>query len=294
MLIMAHDRRILGNSISNEVRYNRSMRVASYNIMSGGFNSYSTTASEPERIAILQNAVSDLKADVIGLIDTFRWDELYTASDLTTLFGYKYAYCINLNDERLKKLGHNNGITLLSNLGIIKSQTITLATRDAVIAQLQDGSKIVNIAVVYLDDLSEDARLEQLKELRNYIDPQEPWLIIGDLNSIKKSDRDSITTPLRQFQEENPEIAKKLSPAIHDMMRGEVIEQLESWGLQDADKENHATLPTPLFPGTIYQPFLRLDYCFHSPSLSTSHFNSPRSDVYTKASDHFPIVFDVK
>jgi len=76
------------------------MRIASYNIMSGGFNSYNTTSAAPQRLPLLQKAIREIGADIIGLVDTYRWNEIYTEADLKRLFGYKYAYCINLNDER--------------------------------------------------------------------------------------------------------------------------------------------------------------------------------------------------
>lgn len=97
------------------------MRIASYNVMSGGFNGYEHDTSLPQRLTELQTAVSELDADVIGLVDTFRWDEIYSPGDLKNIFGYKYAVCINLNDQRLREKGHNNGLTLLSNTEILES-----------------------------------------------------------------------------------------------------------------------------------------------------------------------------
>src|ERR1044071_8673670 len=119
------------------------MKIASYNIMSGGFDDYSRNHGTPQRLTLLQTAIKKIDADVIGLIDTFRWDEMYTESDLTTLFGYKYAYCINLNDERLRQIGHNNGLTLLSNVKI-NPRTIQLSSRDAIIAQVEGDRPAFN------------------------------------------------------------------------------------------------------------------------------------------------------
>jgi len=262
--------------------------------MSGGFNSYSSEHSSPERLANLRTAIKKLGADIIGLVDTFRWDQIYTETDLKKLFNYKHAYCINLNDERLKTLGHNNGITLLSNFEIIEPLSIRLATRNAIKVRVQANNPFT-LVIAYLDDISDDARLRQLRALRSLIDPKMRLLIMGDINATKSSDVIDATTQLERFYVENPEIAKKLKPVINDILYSKVIDQLESWGLRDADQELHRpTFPTPLFPAKTHRPILRPDYCFYSPQLSVGKFNVPYDDIFKKSSDHFPIVFDVE
>ena len=96
--------------------YNLIMRIAAYNILSGGFTTYNYESKTPERLQLLIKAIKEINADFIGLIDTFRWDSLFTESELRKIFNYKYVHCINLQDERLKSIGANNGITILSNI----------------------------------------------------------------------------------------------------------------------------------------------------------------------------------
>lgn len=242
----------------------------------------------------LEQAIKKLDADIIGLIDTFRWDEIYTETDLKELFGYKYAYCINLNDKRLKQLGHDNGLTILSNIEV-KAHTIRLHTRNAVVARVQGSGLVFNLAVVYLDDISEDARLKQIEALHSLIDFEEPLVLMGDLNSISYSERDRVEAAFGKFVKQNPEIGARIQPVIGDMFRAETTKQLKVWGLQDAgQKQQFATMPTSLFPAKVDESFLRIDYCFYSPSLSVNEFNVPYDEIFQKASDHFPIVFNVK
>lgn len=262
--------------------------------MSGGFDDYKTTSAIPQRLPLLQEAIKNLDADIIGLIDTFRWDEIYTEAQLKELFGYKYAYCINLNDERLKQLGHNNGLTILSNLEM-RPYTVRLDTRDAIVARIQGVSTTFNLVIAYLDDISENARLKQVQTLHSLVDFAEPLVLMGDLNSIRDTERTQVEAAFGEFMKQNPEIGKKFQPIVNDMLRAETIKQLEVWGLRDAGQQRHLpTMPTTLFPVKVDAPFLRIDFCFYSPSLSVSEFNVPYDEIFQKASDHFPIVFDVK
>jgi endonuclease/exonuclease/phosphatase family metal-dependent hydrolase len=267
------------------------MRIASYNIMSGGFDGYNLTAAKPQRLPVLKTAIRELEADIVGLIDTFRWDEVFMADELCKLFGYKNAFCINLNDDRLREEGHNNGLTLLSNVPLIDVRTIRIATRDAVAARFPGN---ITLVLAYLDDLSEDTRLGQVKALSPMLSAEEPTIVMGDLNTLRKSEGPAVKKALSVFYEDNPGIESKLGSIITDMQRGEVIVLLESLGLQDAGMASSPTVPTKLFPAKSDQPFLRLDYCFHSSSVKITNFVVRTQDIFQKASDHFPIVFEAE
>lgn len=49
------------------------MKIVSYNILGGGFGSYDEEGSRPERLEALVRAIKSVKADVVALIDTYRW-----------------------------------------------------------------------------------------------------------------------------------------------------------------------------------------------------------------------------
>ncbi len=46
--------------------------------MSGGFSSYTSASSLPERLDLIKQALKKINADFISLIDTFRWDKIFT------------------------------------------------------------------------------------------------------------------------------------------------------------------------------------------------------------------------
>jgi len=269
------------------------MKIASYNILSGGFNSYSYEPSSPERIELLKKAINIINADFIGLIDTFRWDTLYSNSQLTQLFGYKKAYCINLNDNRLKKKGHNNGITVLTNLPVEHFETISLETRDAIRTTLQINSSKLDIFTVYLDDLSEDVRIKQTQALLQYVDHERPTIITGDLNTLSLGDITKVNPLIDKFAANNRQLYESLIPVLNEMKRGEVTKILKEYGLQDADKKGRPTAPSKLFPAKIESAFLRIDYAFHTNKIQILDFKVFKNSVFNQASDHYPIVFDI-
>lgn len=269
------------------------MKIASYNISSGGFNSYNYESPVPERLELLKKAINVINADFIGLIDTFRWDSLYSNNELTRIFGYKKAYCINLNDERLKKKGHNNGITVLTNLAVENFETISLETRDAIKTSIQINNNRVDIFTVYLDDLNEDTRIAQIKALLQQVKQDNPTIVMGDLNILNHNEAIRITPLINKFFAKQPLLSESLKPALEELKRAEVTKILEKSRFQDADKTGFPTWPSKLFPIKIESAFLRLDYAFHTKGIQISNFNILKDSVFDQSSDHYPIVFEI-
>lgn len=267
------------------------MKIASYNIMSGGFSDYRYDLRKPERLPVIVRAVKGLKADIIGLFDTFRWDEIYSINTIIKMFEYTYAHCINLNDNRLKKIGHNNGITVLSNQKVT-FETIHLGTRDAIKTTIQKNSNLVDIFHVYLDDKSEDSRLEQINHLFTYIKPDCQTLITGDLNSFSAADVKSVGIRAANFVHTHPQYSKRLYEILEKAKRDDVIKTLLDKGFIDASDKKENTVPTKLLSPDFEKPMLRLDYAF-SRGISISNFKVITGTPYTRASDHYPIVFEI-
>ncbi|OGM19832.1 hypothetical protein A2686_04970 [Candidatus Woesebacteria bacterium RIFCSPHIGHO2_01_FULL_38_10] len=269
------------------------MKVASYNILSGGFSSYSFDLTTPDRLKLLIKAVGIIDADFIGLIDTFRWDNLYKNSQIASLFGYKKAYCINLNDSRLKKKGHNNGITVLTNLPVEHFETVNLGTRDAVRTTIRLNNEKVDIFSVYLDDLSEDVRIGQVQSLLKFVENDKPTIIMGDLNTLDTEDIVRAEPLINKFAASNPQLYKNMAPVLNEMRRGEVTKILKEFGLQDADKSGEPTAPSKLFPAKIEDAILRIDYAFHTNEIQTINFKVMKGGVFDQSSDHYPIAFQL-
>ncbi|MFA6004999.1 MAG: endonuclease/exonuclease/phosphatase family protein [Patescibacteria group bacterium] len=270
------------------------MRVASYNILSGGFNSYSYDSPLPERIDILKKVIKSINADFIGLIDTFRWDSLYTNKQLAELFSYKSAYCINLNDQRLIKKGHNNGITVLTNVPVDHFETVRIETRNAIKSTLKINKNTLDIFTVYLDDLSEDTRILQSKKLLQNVSQDNPTIVMGDLNTLSEHDIPKIIPFIDQLATESPQIYEGLHSVLSEMKRGEVIKMFEAYGLKDAGKNEGPTAPTRLVPMKIENPILRIDYAFHTDNIQVLNFKILKDTIFDQASDHYPIVFELE
>ena len=269
------------------------MRFASYNIMSGGFSSYSYDTPRPERLELIKKAVSMFHADLVSLVDTFRWDEIFSADEIASMFGYKNAYCINLNDDRLRKKGHNNGITVMSNLGGTQFETISLGSRDAVRTSINIEGKHLDIYSIYLDDLSEDSRLLQLSQLLGQIRPGNTSVLMGDFNTLSKNDLPQTDPQINNFYAKNPSLLQSYEHILADMKRGEVISTLEINGFVDASKSPTPTAPTKLFPAVVTEPFLRLDYAFIKGEMRAKNFRVMSDAIFAESSDHYPIVLEL-
>ncbi len=270
------------------------MRIASYNILSGGFSSYNYELEKPERIGLIKKAVKSLNADFIALIDTFRWDELYTNIEIASLFNYKTAYCINLEDKRLKVKGHNNGITVLTNLPVQKFETVRIETRNAIKTTLAVDGKNVDIFSVYLDDMSEDLRVNQINALVRHVNPKKPTIITGDLNTIDADDLPAVSPLLKRFADENPQIYKGIKIIIDDMKQGKTINLMQKYGFIDSDENQRPTFPSILFPAKIDKPILRIDYALHTKDILIKNFKVSTGSLFDRSSDHYPISFEAE
>jgi len=99
------------------------MKIASYNIMSGGFNDYNFNSLKPQRLDLLKKAIKEIDADFIGLIDTFKWKDIFRQQDLKKLFNYKKVFHINMDDVRVDK---KIGLTVLTNFLNVKFKKVSL------------------------------------------------------------------------------------------------------------------------------------------------------------------------
>lgn len=267
------------------------MKIASYNIMSGGFADYSFAAVKPERLNNIIAAVQEINADVIGLIDTFRWDKTFSTQELRNLFGYQHILRTNLDDDRLSTDGGESiGLVLMSRKVWTGSSTIRLATRNALKVHFDEAI----IILVYLDDLKEAVRLKQTEALLASMDDPESTIILGDLNTFALADLSAVSRDIKNFYNNNPGIEKKFDPVLEDMQQGKVVQLLEASGFEDVGAGKGSTIPTKLFPAIADEPFLRVDYCFKGENLKVSNFVVHSSKLTGDASDHLPISLDLE
>ena len=255
--------------------------------MSGGFNSYSSEADAPERLNLLKKVIADIDADFVGLIDTFRWKEVFTPSDLRKHFGYKNVFCIDMNDARVDK---KIGLTVLSRFNI-QCKQLRIYNRNCIKSTIERKGNEYTIFTVYLDDLSEDTRLHEVESLLSQV-TRKNTVIMGDLNTFAKSDLEYMPKDIQSHFRKKPDLHKDLKGVFQEMKRAEVVYLLQKEGFVNGMPTFQPTAPSKLFPGALDAPFVRIDYVFHSKDIQIKRAKVLRSDVLDKTSDHFPIYFE--
>lgn len=272
------------------------MKIAAYNIMSGGFDGCEPAGNKPERLELLKEAIASLQADFVGLIDTFRWKDIFTPKELKGIFGFKEDFHIDMNDARVDK---RVGIACLSNLPIRRFQSRRLKNRDCIKAEISCGDQTLNIFTVYLDDLSEETRLNQTQALLEQTDTKRT-IIMGDFNTLRPEDIRQSKLNWGNFLKSHPDFKTRedyqsyFVPASEGMLKAQVIPLIRSKGFVDALGlvGFQPTFPTPLSPLSAFSG-LKIDHMLHTPDLQIKNVEVLTGGVFDKASDHYPIVGEV-
>lgn len=266
-----------------------SIEILSWNILSGGFKDYGSDEKRPGRIDGLARAIKDLRPDVVSLVDTHKWIETFTVEEIKEIFNYAQAQMTNLEDQRLITKGHENGITVLSQVEKTQFQTFRLATRNAIKTRVSD----IDIFCVYLDDEDENTRVQQVKAILELVDTDKPTIIMGDLNTIDNNDLAKAKEDLDVLSQRFPVPMKSKESALNEMKKGEVGRILKENGFTDLGAGGGNTFPTKLFPLAIDRPILRLDYVFANRLIKLEQFMVLTDNKYENLSDHYPLLLRV-
>lgn len=259
----------------------------SYNICSGGFEGYDSRAKTPERIEQLTRAVREVGADWVGLIDTYRWKEIYNDDDLRRMFGYQKVMTVNIGDRRFNL---PIGITVMTNQ-VAKLTVVKMYNRRIIKTEVL-GKEKIDIFAVYLDDQNEGTRLKQIKALIDEVDKKKPTVLIGDFNSMDKNDLDKVKDKAIDWVLKFPQL-KKLERVVREMKKGKVVELLKSKGFQDFGTGSGNTIPAKLFPLPVPLPIYRIDMAFGNSLVEAGKFEVLRNQVFEKLSDHYPIAVEI-
>ena len=262
-----------------------SIEILSWNILSGGFKDYGSPEKRPERVDGLAGVIKELKPDIVSLVDTHRWTEVFSPAELKNIFDYPYIRMVKLDDQRLIKKGHDNGIVVLSQIAGTETQTIWLATRNAIKTEIGG----IDIFSVYLDDVSEDTRIKQVEVVLKLVNPNTPTIITGDLNTIDKDDLAEANKQLEALSYKFPRPMKSMEGSLSEMKRGEISKILNDHGFIDLGKNKGNTVPAKLFPLHVDKPVLRLDYAFGNNLIKLEEFMVLTDEKYGNLSDHYPI-----
>ena len=189
-----------------------------------------------------------------------------------------------MEDTRVEK---NIGITVMTNLDVETFRIVRAHNRNYIETKLNG----LYIYTCYLDDLSEDVRILEIKSLLNQINT--PAVIHGDLNTFTKDDLHKFSATKNKFIQNNQELYSKLKPITDEMERCEVVKIIAEKGFIDADRDVNATLPTTLFHAKVTKPFVRVDYIFHTKEIQIDNLVVPNSEIINKVSDHFPVIANI-
>lgn len=266
-----------------------SMNILSWNILSGGFKDYESNENRPPRIQEIAKVIGEIKPDIVCLIDTYRWTEVYTKEELKQLFGYPYIHSVKLDDKRLIAKGHDNGITVFSQVKNTSMKTIRLETRNAIHVQVKD----IDVFSVYLDDLNEDVRVKQVKALLKHIDPNTPTIIAGDLNTLDFDDIKKTDEHIKRLSQKFPGPMNNMEQSLNEMKRAKVTKLLKDNGFIDLGKNLGNTVPAKLFPLPVENPILRIDYAFTNRQIKLEEFKVLVDDAFGILSDHYPIIIKI-
>lgn len=261
------------------------MRILSYNILSGGFRDYQENSKIPERLDKIIQAVKQSRANLVSLIDTYRWQDKYSPKEISEWFGYKYIYMTALDDDRVRNEPH--GMTVMTNIKGAKFETIKIHSRKIIKTTINK----LEIFSVYLDTYEEEIRLKQLDALYRQINQNLSTILIGDFNAIDINEVDKAKKVIVKLFAQFPQL-EKIS-YIRDMLKGTTIETIKSWGFKDADKRGVFTVPSKLSPIPLLNPVFRIDYAFVHPEIKVRKFEVLKGKVYDYTSDHYPIVVDI-
>lgn len=265
------------------------MKIATYNIASGGFTSYATNENPPSRLGQLQKAISTLDADVLGLTDTFRWQEHFSSDQLQQLFDYPYSYHINMNDTRVDK---RIGVALLSRFPITAARAVRLNNRDAIQATLDTTWGNLVVFVLYLDDREEAVRYKQAQALIALLS-DDPTIVMGDFNAIWPEQAVGVDQAFKAFTDTQasfrarPDFAD-LVHVVGESCKAQVLPLLKAAGLQEWPKGALKTAFSPLHP-TGLPTIFPVDHIL-AKNYTLVNYSVARGPLYDKASDHYPLV----
>jgi hypothetical protein len=281
-----------------------SVRMGIWNVQSGGWDGYDSTAPFPERLELLESAIWSLNVPLLGLIDTFRWRERFTLGELSRRFRYERVYCINgggtLIDPRI-------GLTVMSDsLPGLEFATVWLGTIKAVRVRFLVGNQEVLVYFVYLHHDGEDERLMQLEyvlaDAKNY--PEAVVVVAGDLNALRPEDNPWLQGLGRVLRWP---ILRRLPlypvRSLREVTRGEVVSRLWQAGFVDGRAPGTVAewgfAPTAQLRLASWMGGLRVPLAVDSAWLKGSmkfrpwNFQVHRGDPYDGASDHRPVTVEL-
>ena len=266
------------------------VRMATWNIQSGGYANYEITG-EPVRELAISNHVDQLRdedgVEGIALVDAFGWRERYGHDAfIARHLGFQAARYVSLDDDRLNEMyGKSPGIVFATDLPVHEFRELDMETRQGLGVILNLGRYGLQVANVYLDDMIEDERMRQARALIASLEPGIPTILQGDFNTLRTDmSGASFGSRMRNF---GVEILARIMPSsplglsIKGMNERSVIPFLESQGFNDGDLLKRPTAPAKL-------PAFGIDYVLHNDATGVDDLKLHQEK---STSDHVSISY---
>lgn len=267
------------------------IRMATWNIQSGGYAKYEITDAPPAREMPIKNHIEQIRHEYgiegVSLIDTFGWRQRYGHDAfIARHLGFSAARFVSLDDERLNGLyGQSPGIVFATDTPVHEFRELDLETRQGLGAILNLGRYGLQIVSVYLDDMNEDVRLRQARALVDSLEPGIPTILQGDFNTLRADmSGASLNTRLRNLGIEVLSRALPDNPlglSVKGMNERRVIPYLEERGFEDGDRLKRPTAPAKF-------PAFGIDYVMANDLAGVDDVVVRRDDT---ASDHLLVAY---
>jgi exodeoxyribonuclease III len=264
------------------------MRILSYNILYGGQDRHGS------RLPKILDAISHINADCALIQEANRFDE-----NLFSILGSS-ARALGFDHAAMSAADDIDGLGGYSVATFSRNEFRAIDTfhgkfRNAALQTVIDTDLgQISICNIHLTPGSEDDRL---RELAVVLDAQRKYdfkIIAGDFNSLSPEDHYDADM-IAQFNQ-----TQKRKFTRTNRLRVEVISRVLDEGMIDVaralGKSHELTVPTKMAVDAAHKTPLRIDYVFASQKLVPyiGQFGVEKNALTDHASDHYPIVFEIK
>ena len=148
----------------------------------------------------------------------------------------------------------------------------------------------IKVVLTHLAAKNEDSRLKELDLIFQQIDPGQPVLLMGDMNSLSPQDPYDENVVLSEMQK------ARLDKFGKERLRYDAIKKILDFGFADSLKQFQTnfeySVPTAFNIDEAHFTKLRLDYIFVTKNLLPYLIKSEvvRTKETNQLSDHFPVV----
>lgn len=184
-------------------------------------------------------------------------------------------------------------VAIFSKYPFKKIRKITPLMRACLVTEIESEFGLLSIASFHLTPYTEDLRLPEIDLILEFQKGKKNAILMGDMNSLSKADEYS-SEIIKDF---NDIQIKKYT--TNGKLRFDVIDRIITAGYNDSalklGKNKITTVPTTLNEANAHGQ-MRLDYIFLSKSLlqHLSNYKVVKSELTDKASDHYPVIVELR